>query len=238
MDLGPIDTLKDQWQRAKSGLSIQLPEAENKLQEFSGGLVIIGLEQQQKEQRERQEAFYMETNLVSESGLDTDEIIFLEEQEEKKYLFREQQKQEIAEFKEAVSKKVFKSETTYIEDLYNANKKKKLANAKKKRKPVIGFATPVNLKKPKTDNSTIIEIGEKNKKTIAKIEEVAETSLDDSKITIKKEPIDDDIKPKIKIEENVKIEHPDTTDVSEVDRQYNDEGNEVTGDLGGLLDYS
>jgi hypothetical protein len=59
----PIDTLSSQWSRAKSGHAVQLPDESNKPKEFSGGLVIIGLQQQAKEQRERQEAMYMETNL-------------------------------------------------------------------------------------------------------------------------------------------------------------------------------
>jgi hypothetical protein len=37
--------------------------------------------------------------VVAEQGLDTDEIIFLEEQLEKEYIFHEQQKKEIADFK-------------------------------------------------------------------------------------------------------------------------------------------
>jgi len=49
-------------------------------------------------------------------------------------------------------KKVFKPETTYIEDLYRAKQKQKLSEQKKKRKPTIGFA-PVN-KKMKTENSS------------------------------------------------------------------------------------
>jgi hypothetical protein len=146
------DSLQNQWQRAKSGQAVALPTPENKIQEFNGGLVIIGLEQQKKEQREREEAMHMETQLICEQGLDTDEVIFLEEQEEKKYLFREQQKQEIADFKAAVANKIVKPETSYIEDLYHLNKKKKLEESKKKRKPMIGFAGPNNVKKAKLED--------------------------------------------------------------------------------------
>lgn len=58
-----IDSLKNQWHRAKSGQPVALPAPENKVQEFNGGLVIIGLEQQKKEQRDREEAMHMETQL-------------------------------------------------------------------------------------------------------------------------------------------------------------------------------
>lgn len=60
--------------------------------------------------------------------------------------------------KTAVANKIIKPETSYIEDLYNLNKKKKLEESKKKRKPTIGFATPSNVKKAKVedeDNSIV-----------------------------------------------------------------------------------
>jgi hypothetical protein len=163
--------VQNQWQRAKSGQAVALPAPENKIQEYNGGLVIIGLEQQKKEQREREEAMHMETQLVCEQGLDTDEVIFLEEQEEKKYLFREQQKQEIADFKAAVANKVVKPETSYIEDLYQLNKKKKLEESKKKRKPMIGFAGPNNIKKPKLED----ENGDNNNIKVEKNNEKVKT---------------------------------------------------------------
>lgn len=42
---------------------------------------------------------YQETQLVCEQGLDTDEVIFLEDLAEKNYVFQEQQQREIDEFK-------------------------------------------------------------------------------------------------------------------------------------------
>jgi hypothetical protein len=64
-----------------------------------GGLVSSGLEQLAKDQREKMEAMYQETQLIAEQGLDTDEIIFLEDVEEKKLVFQEQQQREIDDFK-------------------------------------------------------------------------------------------------------------------------------------------
>jgi len=137
------DSISNQWSRVKKGEPLQLNQSSNKVKEFSGGLVIIGMAQLQKEQLERQEASFMETNLISESGLDTDEFIFLEEQEEKKFLFREQQRQEMEDFKESVKGKVYKPETSYLEDLYKAKKKKKLAEINQKKRnenPLLGLA--------------------------------------------------------------------------------------------------
>jgi hypothetical protein len=53
-----------------------------------------------------------------------------------------------------VANKVIKQETSYIEDLYKANQKKKIEVAKKKRKPQIGFVRPDNVKKPKIEVKT------------------------------------------------------------------------------------
>lgn len=58
-----LNSVKNQWQRAKSGQPVTLAASENRVQEFNGGLVIIGLEQQKKEQRDREEALHMETQL-------------------------------------------------------------------------------------------------------------------------------------------------------------------------------
>jgi len=184
-----VDTVSSQWQRAKSGQAVTLPAPENKVQEYNGGLVIIGLEQQKKEQREREEAMHMETQLICEQGLDTDEVIFLEEQEEKKYLFREQQKQEIADFKAAVANKIVKPETSYIEDLYLLNKKKKLEESKKKRKPMIGFAGPSNVKKAKLEDENgdnNINVEESNQKVKSEPVQV-KIELKDSKVEKEKQ---------------------------------------------------
>lgn len=62
-------------------------------------MVSIGKEQLAKDKREQLEAMYQETQLVCEQGLDTDEVIFLEDLAEKNYVFQEQQQREIDEFK-------------------------------------------------------------------------------------------------------------------------------------------
>jgi hypothetical protein len=148
---------RSQWERAKAGLPVQSSDSK---QEFAGGLVVIGLEQQAKEQREKTEALYMETNLVVESGLDTDDIIFLAEQEEKQMQFLDRQKQEIAQYKDAVANKVVKPESSYVEDLYNLNKKRKMAKQKNKRKVEIGMVG-VASKKAKLESTETKDEGTK-----------------------------------------------------------------------------
>lgn len=58
-----------------------------------------------------------------------------------------------------MANKVVKQETTYIEQLYKANQKQKAVDAKKKRKPQIGFCAPQIVKKTKLNSNGGSESG-------------------------------------------------------------------------------
>eukprot|EP01126_Amoeba_proteus_P036939 TRINITY_DN3782_c0_g1_i1.p1 TRINITY_DN3782_c0_g1~~TRINITY_DN3782_c0_g1_i1.p1 ORF type:complete len:116 (+),score=27.04 TRINITY_DN3782_c0_g1_i1:227-574(+) len=98
MSLSKKETRADQWKRIRSGGPLEL-EPEGPVEEtHAGGLVVKALWEQLKEQQERQEMLYVETSLVSETGLDTDEFLFLDEHEQRRNALLEQQRREMQDF--------------------------------------------------------------------------------------------------------------------------------------------
>jgi len=90
--------------------------------------------EQLKAQKEREEALWMEEEKVlhAPKGLDDDELIFLEEQQDMKAYLREQQQKEIEEFTKQVSETVHANEPSIVDELLKVKLKQKSQLKKKK----------------------------------------------------------------------------------------------------------
>eukprot|EP01126_Amoeba_proteus_P036941 TRINITY_DN3782_c0_g1_i7.p1 TRINITY_DN3782_c0_g1~~TRINITY_DN3782_c0_g1_i7.p1 ORF type:complete len:154 (+),score=50.95 TRINITY_DN3782_c0_g1_i7:361-822(+) len=99
---------------------------------------------------------YVETSLVSETGLDTDEFLFLDEHEQRRNALLEQQRREMQDFNRTVSSLVHREEISYVEHLFQAKLKQK-ATKKRKVRPFIPVAPVVDSKKKKEEKSSNLE---------------------------------------------------------------------------------
>uniref|UniRef100_A0A6B2LHQ7 FAM192A/Fyv6 N-terminal domain-containing protein n=1 Tax=Arcella intermedia TaxID=1963864 RepID=A0A6B2LHQ7_9EUKA len=107
--------------------------------------------EQLKAQKEREEAMWMEEEKVlhAPKGLDDDELIFLEEQQDMKAYMREQQQREIEDFTKQVSETVHFNEPSIVDQLLKVKRSKQ--KKKKSAKPFVKVVPIATKRKAEED---------------------------------------------------------------------------------------
>jgi len=148
---------REQWEKVRNNEESVPSEPEPpppQQQQRSSGAPTKPLWEQLKAQKEKEESLWIEEEKVlhAPKGLDDDELIFLEEQQDMKAYLREQQQREIEEFAKQVSETVHDTEPSIVDELLKVKQKQQQPQKKKKQQPKLFVKVIPRANKRKTED--------------------------------------------------------------------------------------